>query len=93
MFTQREAYLRYKSQDRFPARNAGKCLGWMLYGLPATVTCSGCPMVQISHIIKYEDAETGFLQFFKSKFLFDLKIKYQRFNVKGRPMAYNTFKP
>jgi hypothetical protein len=36
------------------------------------------------HILAYA-AETGFLRFSKSKLPLNLKIKYQRFNAKGRP--------
>jgi hypothetical protein len=41
---QREAYCRHKSQNRFPAGNAGNLLAMNLSGLSAISLCSGSPI-------------------------------------------------
>jgi hypothetical protein len=54
-------------------------------GFPLSVLCSGRPIeLEKPHILPLA-AETGFCDL-KSKFPLILKIKYQRFNVNGRPL-------
>jgi hypothetical protein len=82
----REAFCHFKSQNRFPARNAGK-----LSAMNERVFCN-----QSLQLERHGYGETAFgclqplkpvFYYLKSEFLLNLKLKYQQFNVKRRPIS------
>jgi hypothetical protein len=55
-------------------------------GLPLSVICSGCPIERESHKFWLKLLKLVFSNI-TSKFLYNVNIKYQQINAKGRPLA------